>query len=70
MKHIESKMMKLSKQQMEYRNINSTLTLKLDELRNKIARAKQAASSVRSLVFINICSIKINHLENIFVKIV
>ena len=46
MKHLENKVTHLTKKSFEFRSINSTVSLKLDELRKKIMRAKQAASSV------------------------
>ena len=47
MKHLEVKMTHLTKKNFEFRSINSSVSLKLDELRKKIIRAKQAASSIR-----------------------
>ena len=44
---IQNKTMLLSKKQIESRSVNASMNLKLDELRRKIMRAKQAASSVR-----------------------
>ena len=46
MKHLDIKMTHLTKKSFEFRSINATVSLKLDELRKKIMRAKQAASSV------------------------
>ena len=48
MKHLENKVTHLTKKSFEFRisDINFTVSLKLDELRKKIMRAKQAASSV------------------------
>lgn len=46
MKHLDTKMTHLTKKSFEFRSINATVSLKLDELRKKIMRAKQAASSV------------------------
>ena len=48
MKHLEKKVTHLTKKSFEFRisDINFTVSLKLDELRKKIMRAKQAASSV------------------------
>jgi len=45
-KHIDTKMSHLTKKSFEFRSINATVALKLDELRRKILRAKQAASGV------------------------
>ena len=47
-KHIDTKMNHLTKKSFEFRSINTTVALKLDELRRKILRAKQAASGVSS----------------------
>lgn len=46
MKLLDSKLSHLTKKNFEFRSINSSVSLKLDELRKKIMRAKQAASSV------------------------
>ena len=52
MKMAEAKMLQLTKKSFQFRTLNSSIHLKLDQLRNKILRAKQAASSVsRSLLF-------------------
>ena len=45
-KHIDTRMSHLTKKSFEFRSINATVALKLDELRRKILRAKQAASGV------------------------
>lgn len=45
-KHVDTKMTYFTKKSFEFRSINATVALKLDELRKKIMRAKQAASSV------------------------
>ena len=50
MKHLENKVTHLTKKSFEFRSINSTVSLKLDELRKKIMRAKQAASSVSQIL--------------------
>lgn len=52
MKLLDIKLTHLTKKNFEFRNINSTVSLKLDELRKKIMRAKQAASSVSFLTFL------------------
>lgn len=53
MKHLDTKLTHLTKKNFEFRSINSTVSLKLDELRKKIMRAKQAASSVRKKSILN-----------------
>ena len=50
MKHLANKVTHLTKKSFEFRSINSTVSLKLDELRKKIMRAKQAASSVSQIL--------------------
>ena len=51
LKQTESRTVRLSRKYAEARSLNATLGLKLDELRRKILRAKQAASSVSLLSF-------------------
>ena len=46
MKLVDAKMLHLAKKNFEFRTTNASVHLKLDELRQKILRAKQAASSV------------------------
>ena len=46
MKMAEAKILQLTKKNFQFRTANNSIHQKLDELRNKILRAKQAASSV------------------------
>lgn len=62
MKTVDHRLSHLTKKTIEFRSMNTTLGLKLDELRKKIMRAKQAASSVRiafvsSLILMRIVSL-------------